>query len=332
MSDHNDGAPLCQRIEGRLHLRLVVGVCKGGCLIQNQHRRVFQHGAGDGQPLGFAAGEVNALRTDDRAHAVRKFLDDVHALRGAECRQHFPIRGVRLAHAHVIQNTALDEAAVLEHEGNRVHQFALVDVLYIRAADGNFAALRVKEAGNERRQRGFSAAGRADKRHRLPRADGKGDILQRVFHAVIAERDMIQRNRAVLGMLRRVRAGERRAFQYTVNAGDGVLHNHAVFAHKHQLGQRQGDDRRDDDVKEQVQQRAAVRAAAGEQESVRNQEHKHAVDRQRIEDHGPAQLLGVGDDPALIVVDRPLEFLEGKHRLPEGLDHGNTPHILHRFA
>ena len=133
-------------------------------------------------------------------------------------------------------------------------------------------------------------------------------------------------------MLRRVRAGERRAFQYTVNAGDGVLHNHAVFAHKHQLGQRQGDDRRDDDVKEQVQQRAAVRAAAGEQESARNQEHKHAVDRQRIEDHGPAQLLGVGDDPALIVVDCPLELFEGEHRLPECLDHGNTPHILHRFA
>ena len=50
----------------------------------------FQHGAGDGQPLGFAAGEVNALRTDDRAHAVREFLDDIHALRGAERRQHFP--------------------------------------------------------------------------------------------------------------------------------------------------------------------------------------------------------------------------------------------------
>ena len=40
--------------------------------------------------------------------------------------------------------------------------------------------------------------------------------------------------------------------QNTVNAGDGVLHNHAVFAHEHQLGQRQGDDRRDDDVKEQI--------------------------------------------------------------------------------
>ena len=55
-------------------------------------------------------------------------------------------------------------------------------------------------------------------------------------------------------MLRRVRAGERRAFQYTVNAGNGVLHNHAVFAHEHQFGERQRDDRRDDDVKQQIQQ------------------------------------------------------------------------------
>ena len=40
--------------------------------------------------------------------------------------------------------------------------------------------------------------------------------------------------------------------QNTVNAGDGVLHDHAVLAHKHQLGKGQGDDRRDDDVKEQI--------------------------------------------------------------------------------
>ena len=55
VGDHDDGAALRQRVEGRLHLRLVVGVCKGGGLVQDQHRRIFQHGAGDGQPLGLSA-------------------------------------------------------------------------------------------------------------------------------------------------------------------------------------------------------------------------------------------------------------------------------------
>ena len=67
-------------------------------------------------------------------HAVREFLDDVHTLCRTERRQNFLIRGVRLAHADIVKNAALDEMAVLEHKGNGVHQLVFVDVLYIDAA------------------------------------------------------------------------------------------------------------------------------------------------------------------------------------------------------
>lgn len=73
MGDHDNGAPLCKLVEGSLHLRFVVGIGKGGRFIKNQHRRVFEHGAGNGKPLCFAAGEVDALRADDRMHTVREF-------------------------------------------------------------------------------------------------------------------------------------------------------------------------------------------------------------------------------------------------------------------
>ena len=159
----------------------------------------------------------------------------------------------------------------MEHKGYRVHQLVFVDILHIYAADGDTAALRVKEARNQRRQRGFAATGGADKRRRLPCADGEGDILQRIFGTVIAEGNMVQRHGAVLGMLRSVGLRKRRALQHTVNAGDGVLHDHAVLTHKHQLGKGQGDDRRDDDVKEQIQQNAVVCPAVGKQEAARDQ-------------------------------------------------------------
>ena len=135
-------------------------------------------------------------------HTVREFFDDVRTLRRMECRQHLLIPGVRLAHTHIVQNGAFDQMAVLKHEGNRVHQLVFINVLHIDPADGNTAALRIKEAGNERRQRGFSAAGGSDKRHRLSRADGKGNILHGIFGAVIAEGYLIQRHGAVLRMLR----------------------------------------------------------------------------------------------------------------------------------
>ena len=43
-------------------------------------------------------------------------------------------------------------------------------------------------------------------------------------------------------------------------------------------------------------------------------------------------MFRIGNDPALVIVDRSLEFLERKYRLSEGLDHGNTTHIFHRFV
>ena len=49
-------------------------------------------------------------------HAVREFFDDVRTLRRMECRQHLLIRGVRLAHTHIVQNGAFDKMAVLKHE------------------------------------------------------------------------------------------------------------------------------------------------------------------------------------------------------------------------
>ena len=120
--------------------------------------------------------------------------------------------------------------------------------------------------------------------------------------------------------------------QHSVNARDCILHYHTVLAHEHKLCERQGDDRRDDNIKQQVQQHIAVRAAVREQESSCNQENKHAVDRQGVEGHGSARLLCVGDNPALIVINGALELFEGKYRLSEGFDNRDSPYIFYRFV
>ena len=200
-------------------------------------------------------------------HAVREFLNNIHTLCRTERRQNFLVRGIRLAHADIVKNAALDEMAVLEHKGNGVHQLIFVDVLYVDAADGNATTLRVEEAGDQCRQRGFAAARGSDKCHRLTRTDRERNILQGILCAVVAEGDMIQRYRTVPGLLRYFRLRKRRTFQYAVNTGDGILHDHSVLAHKHQLGHCHRDDRCDNDVKEQIQQHAAIRAAAREQEA-----------------------------------------------------------------
>ena len=265
-------------------------------------------------------------------HTLREFLHNVHALRRLKCRHDLALRGIRLAHAHVFQKAALDETAVLAHEGHRIHQLILVHVLHMHAADQHIAALRIKESGEQVRQRGLAAAGGPHKGHRLPLANAQRNIFQRVLLAVVAESHVLQRHRASLRVPGLVALGEGRAVQHAVNAGERVLHQHVVFAHVHQLAQRHRHRRRDDDIEQQVQHQLRRDCAAGQPEAAEDQEHEHAVDRQRVQAHGHAHFLGVGDRPALVIINGGLEFLEREHRLTEGLDYGNAPDVFNGLA
>ena len=116
MGDHNDGLALRQLRKRGLHLRLVVGVGKGRGLIEDQDGGIFQHGARNGNALLLAAGEIHALRADDGMDAVREFFDNIHALRSPQGGKRLCLRGVGPAQLDVVQDAALEQAAVLEHE------------------------------------------------------------------------------------------------------------------------------------------------------------------------------------------------------------------------
>ena len=67
----------------------------------------------------------------------------------------------------------------------------------------------------------------------------------------------------------------------------------------------------------------------GEQKPTYNQESKHTVDCGSIEHHRHPQLFGVGNDPLFVLINGRFEFFERKDGLPEGLDHRDTPDVLH---
>ena len=332
MGDHNDGLALRQLRKRGLHLRLVVGVGKGRGLIEDQDGGIFQHGARNGNALLLATGEIHALRADDGVDAVREFFDNIHALRSSQGGKRLCLRGVGPAQLDVVQDAALEQAAVLEHERDRVHQLFLRDIAHVRAADADAAAAHVEEAADEACQRGLAAAGRADERHGLSRADVHGNAADHVRPAVIAEPHIMQGDRAVLRVLRLFTHGHRRLVQHGVDAAQRIGHDHLVLAHIHDLRQRQRDNRRDDDVKQQIQQEFRGNAVSRQQQAARDEEGKHAVDGRRIEEHRHPQLFRVGNDPLFIFVDRRLELFERKHGLTERLDDRNAADIFHGLA
>ena len=56
--DHDDGAADEKPLHRCLHLGLRFGIERAGRLVEQQDRRVAQHGAGEGDALALAAGEA----------------------------------------------------------------------------------------------------------------------------------------------------------------------------------------------------------------------------------------------------------------------------------
>ena len=76
VGDDQNGLAGKQTGEGFLNSALIFHVQAGGCLIQKDDRRIFQKGAGDGDPLPLAAGEGGAVLADHGLVAPGEFPDN----------------------------------------------------------------------------------------------------------------------------------------------------------------------------------------------------------------------------------------------------------------
>ena len=93
----------------------------------------------------------------------------------------------RVKHIILDRTAYLEQAAVLEHKGNGVHQFFLGDIPHIRFAHPDAAALHIEEPVDKVCQRGFAAAGGAYKSHGLSRLNVQRNALDDLGFSVIAE-------------------------------------------------------------------------------------------------------------------------------------------------
>uniref|UniRef100_A0A0A8XUT2 Uncharacterized protein n=1 Tax=Arundo donax TaxID=35708 RepID=A0A0A8XUT2_ARUDO len=75
VGDHQRGATDHEAVQRLLHQLLRLGVERAGGLVQQQDRRVLEHGAGDGDPLLLTAGQLQAAITHLGVVAVGQ-LDD----------------------------------------------------------------------------------------------------------------------------------------------------------------------------------------------------------------------------------------------------------------
>lgn len=109
--------------------------------------------------------------------------------------------------------------------------------------------------------------------------------------------------------------GHRGRIQNAANPCQGVRHDYVVFTHVHDLGQRQRNDRRDNDIKQKVEQKRVCyrRTVVGKPQRTGNQEGENAVDGGGLKHHRSAQFFSVRNDPLFVFVNGSYKFAEVEH-------------------
>ena len=198
--NHNQCFPSSQGLDSLLQLHLVLRVNIGRGLVQNDDRRILEHGPGDGEPLAFSAGDRGAALTDDGIVAVRQGRDKVMAP-GRLCRgHHLLMGGVRLAELDVVLNAVVEQVHALKDHTEIAHQTIQRIVLHIDAAQLDRAAVHIPKPCHKTGEGGLAGAGGPHDGSGCPFRDSKADIADD-FPLPIGKVHMLEGNIAVFRCL-----------------------------------------------------------------------------------------------------------------------------------
>jgi len=176
-----------------LHLKLRAGI-DGACrLVQNQQRRVLDHGAGDGDELLLPRREAVAVAQ----HRVIAFGQLTHKIgqprRRADLVQ-LLVRDAFFVVDEVFPQRPFKQPGVLQyHSELRVDIFP-ADIRDVHAVDGDSAAVQLVKTHQQIDHGRFPRAGGADDGDLLSRFDLVGEVMDDRSLRVVAEGDMVEGN------------------------------------------------------------------------------------------------------------------------------------------
>ena len=156
MGDHQRGAAGCDLVEGALDrgLGFVVHGCGG--LIEDQHRWIFEDGAGQGDPLALTAREPLAPFAHHRVEAVRQGLDEGGRFRQLGRPFDRQAGGLKAAVGDVFGHRAVKQKHLLTHQADAAAQILQAQAADRQAIEQNLACLDLIEAQQQLNDRAFT--------------------------------------------------------------------------------------------------------------------------------------------------------------------------------
>ena len=115
MGNRYDCFTMCQCGNSLLNQMLILWVNAGRGLIQNNNRRIFQHGSGNRNPLLFTAGKRRTALTNDGIISIWQGHNKVMAARFFCSGNHLFLRSVRAAEFDIVTDRIPEQIYILEH-------------------------------------------------------------------------------------------------------------------------------------------------------------------------------------------------------------------------
>ena len=135
VGDRDRRAPAGQLVERPLEGALGGGVERRGRLVEHEHGRVAQDGAGHGQPLLLTTREPVAASTHDRLEPVGQRGDQVGHLSRGQRRPQLALGGGGPREQQVVAHRGVHEVALLRHDTHDRGEHVGVQVAHVDAVD-----------------------------------------------------------------------------------------------------------------------------------------------------------------------------------------------------
>ena len=199
--DDEGRAALHEVAEAVLDHRFGLGVERAGGFVEDEDARVGEDGAGDGETLTLAAGELDAALADDGVVLLGEALGELVYAGDAAGFHELLFGGVGTAEEDVFADGAVEEEGLLQDDAELLAITAEADGGEVDAVDQDLAAGRGVEGADQRDDGGLAGAGGADQG-----GDGAGfgfeaDAVKDGLVGLVGEGDIVEGDVAVDGAM-----------------------------------------------------------------------------------------------------------------------------------
>ena len=192
--DDQRRAVLHDIFQRRLHQNFVLGVERGGRLVEQQYGSVLQDGARNGEPLALAARQGHPALADGRVISLVEMADEFGRRRALGGGLDLLHRRGRAAVADVFGNAGTKDRRILRHQREAGTQLRGVNLANVDAIERHRSRLGIVETHQQLEHGRLSGTRRTDNSHRLTRCHTERQGMQRrcILSRRIGETDGVE--------------------------------------------------------------------------------------------------------------------------------------------